>query len=169
MDNGESGEIHQFAGLSRDHIEERLGASNHFRGRVAEMCKAEVTTEDAVKGDKAVEQLIENTVMQLRGIIGTREDSPVLPWLVEHAGSIRSKCQKGRDVRTPFEGLHGNKPSPQFVLFGEKVLARHTSTEPVNRINSRFQFGIWPGMRNNSAECVIGNVGGVFRAIRVSV
>ena len=55
MDNGESGEIHQFAGLSRDHIEERLGASNHFRSRVAEMCKAEVTTEDAVKGDKAVE------------------------------------------------------------------------------------------------------------------
>ena len=58
-------------------------------------------------------------------------------------------------MRTPFEGLHGNKPTPQFVLFGERVLARHTSTEPVNRINSRFQFRIWPGMRNNSAECFI--------------
>ena len=34
-----------------------------FRTRVAEMCKAEVTTEDAVKGDKESNGLIENAVM----------------------------------------------------------------------------------------------------------
>ena len=40
-----------------------------FRNRAAEMCKAEVSTEDTVKGDIESNGLIENAVMQLRGII----------------------------------------------------------------------------------------------------
>ena len=45
-----------------------------------------------------------------------------------------------------------------------RILARKITTDPMNRTNPRFQYGIWPGMRNNSAECFIGNAGGVFRA-----
>ena len=42
-----------------------------FRNRVAAMCKAEVTMEDAVQEGKESNGLIENAVMQLRGIIRT--------------------------------------------------------------------------------------------------
>ena len=49
----------------------------------------------------------------------------------------------------------GRNRHHSFFLFGEKVLARHNSTEPVNRMNSRFQFRIR-----------LGNADGVFRAIR---
>ena len=42
-----------------------------LRNRVAEACKAEVTTEDAVKGDKEPNGSIENAVMLIRGIIRT--------------------------------------------------------------------------------------------------
>ena len=65
-----------------------------FRHRVAEMCKAEVATEDAVREDKPSNRIIENAVMLLLGVIrmirchtesGTpeelREDSPVMPWV----------------------------------------------------------------------------------------
>ena len=148
-----------------------------FRNRVAALCKAEVTTEDAVKGDKESNGLIENAVMLLRGIIRTikchiesrtqeslGDESPVIPWLVEHAGCILSRCQKGRDGKTPFERMHGKKPPQEFVPFGEKVLARRVTTEPRNRMNPRYQYGVWLGMRNNSAECFIGNADGVFRA-----
>ena len=31
-------------------------------------------------------------------------------------------------------------------------------------MNPRYQYGVWLGMRNNSAECFIGNADGVFRA-----
>ena len=71
-----------------------------FRNRAAEACTTEVTTEDAVKGDKESNGLIENAVMLNRGIIRTikchiesrtqeplSDDSPVMPWLVEHAGA----------------------------------------------------------------------------------
>ena len=72
-----------------------------FRNRVAAICKAEVTTEDAVKGDKGSNGLIENVIMLLRGIIRTvkchiesrmqeplNDDSPFMPWLVEHSGYL---------------------------------------------------------------------------------
>ena len=77
------------------------------RNRVAEMCKAEVTTEDAVNGDEESNEPIENAVMLLRGIIRTikchiesstqeplSDESPVLLWLVERARCILSCCQK---------------------------------------------------------------------------
>ena len=78
-----------------------------FRHRVAEICKAEVTAEDAVKGDKESNGLTKNAVMLIRGIIRTitchiesntqeppSDESPILPWLVEQTGCILSRCQK---------------------------------------------------------------------------
>ena len=89
------------------------------------------------------------------------DESPILPWLVDHAGCILSRCQKGRDGKTPFERLHGKRPTQEFVPFGEKVLAKQVSTDPTNRMNPRYKFGLWLGI---SAECFIGTADGVFRA-----
>ena len=87
--------------------------------------------------------------------------------MVEQAGRSLSRGQKGRDGKTPFERLHGQKPTQEFVPFGEKVLANHHRS----RINPWYKYGIWLGMRNNNAECFMGNADGVFRAreIRTSV
>ena len=90
-----------------------------------------------------------------------------MPWLVEHVASILSRCRKGRDGRTPFEILHGKKRTAEFVLFGEKVLARPISSEPLNRMNPRYKFGVWLGVRSNSAECFVGTADGVLRAREV--
>ena len=73
-------------------------------------------------------------------------------------------ARKVHDGKTPFERLHGKRPTQEFVPFGEKVLARQVTTGPRNRMNPRYQYGVWLGMRNNSAECFIGNADGVFRA-----
>ena len=87
-----------------------------FRNRVAEICNADVASEDAVKGDKLSNGLVENAVMLWRGssamlraahMKNSEETPPILPWLVEHAVSILSRCQKGRDSRTPVDRLHG--------------------------------------------------------------
>ena len=57
------------------------------------------------------------------------DESPTLPWLVEHAACILSRCQQGRDGKTPCERLHGKKPTQEFVPLGEKVLAKQTSID----------------------------------------
>ena len=117
--------------------------------------------------------------MLLRGVIrtikchvesctqkGLREDSSILPWLVEHAGAF---CPGVRRVETV--GRHSKdcmERSPQeFVPIREKVLARPISLEPLNRMNPRYKFGVWLGVRRNSAECFVETAEGVFRAREV--
>ena len=86
----------------------------------------------------------------------------------EHAGSILSTCQKDRDGRTPPERLHGKKPTQEFGPFGEKVLAKtNLLTDPMNGMNPRYKFGVWLGVRNNSAQCFVATGEGVFRAREV--
>ena len=132
------------------------------------MCNAEVATEDTVVGDKESKGLIENADVQIRGLIRTikchiesntqeplSDESPILLCLVEHAGCIFVKMSKGRDGKTPFERLNGKKRTQEIVPFGENVLAEQVSSDPMNRINLRWRFGIWLGMRQNSAECFI--------------
>ena len=94
--------------LSCDHIKERNGTSNHCGQKpCGGNVRAEVATEDAVKCDKQSNGLIEIAVMLIGGNLRTikchiesstqealRDDSLILPWLVEHEGSILSRCQK---------------------------------------------------------------------------
>ena len=85
------------------------------------MCEADVATEDAPNGDKQSKGLrtischIESSTQE-----ALRDDSSILPWLVEHAGCILFWCQKRRHGRTPFERLFGKNPSEESVPFGEK-------------------------------------------------
>ena len=81
----------------------------------------------------------------------TQDESLVLPWLVEHAGCIQSRCQKGRDGKTPFERLHGKKPTQEFVPFGEKVLAKPISTDPHEQNESQIQ--VWDLAWHTKQQC----------------
>ena len=60
----------------------------------------EVTTEDAVKGNKESNGLIENAKCHIESSTqeAVSDDSPVLPSLVEHAG-----CTLSRGRKTPVE------------------------------------------------------------------
>ena len=78
------------------------------------------------------------------------DESPILPWLVEHARCILSRCQKGRGWKTLLARLHDKKPSHACVPFGQKVLAKQISTDPLSTTNPRYRLGIWLGMRNHS-------------------
>ena len=120
------------------------------------MYKFLFSTEDAVKGDKE-----SNVAHRERDNVAAwnlsyncsatskagckkplNDDSPVMPWLVEHAGCILSRCQKGRDRKTPFERLHCEKPTQEFGPFGEEALARKIATDLMYRANPRCPNGI---------------------------
>ena len=47
------------------------------------------------------------------------------------------------------------------------MLARPISSEPLNRMNPRYKFGVWLRVRNNSAERPTWTAEGVFRAREV--
>eukprot|EP00973_Karenia_brevis_P045940 6361855-Karenia_brevis.AAC.1 len=46
----------------------------------------------------------------------------LLPWIVEYAGEIVTRCRKGDDGRTAYERLRGKAPSCRMMPVGEKVL-----------------------------------------------
>ena len=113
--------------------------------------------------------LKENAVMQLRGVIRTTkcriESSTLHQYCHGWLNAQEAFCpddRKKRDGRTPFERRYAKRPHEEFVPTGAKVLARPISTDPLNRMNPRYRFGIWFGVRNNSAECFVGTLEGVF-------
>ena len=77
-----------------------------FTNRVAETCNAEVTTEDAVKGDKPSNGLVENAVMLLRGVIRT---------IKCHVES----CTQGTPRRIPDFAVVGGTCGERFVQVPE--------------------------------------------------
>ena len=106
-----------------------------FRCGVAAGCRADVTTEDAVKGVKSHSERSD-------AVARNHQDCQVRHRKFHARCSHRqlihqrclgwwntqdiSTCEKGQDGRTTFERLHATRPHPEFVPFGEKVLARPT-------------------------------------------
>ena len=79
-----------------------------FRNRVADMCAAEVATEDAVKGDESSNGLIENagdadTWTHPNGQCHIESSTQKTTQRRIHLFCILSRCQEGRDGKTPFE------------------------------------------------------------------
>ena len=135
-------------------------------------CKAEATLEDAVKGDKPSSGSVENAVKLLHGVIRTRwRDSKKTLQSGRGWWNMRgASCPGARRVETFGRHLKDcieRSQHNEFVPFGEKVLARPVSSEPLNRMNPRYKFGVWLGVRNNSAECFVETAEGVVRAREV--
>ena len=115
--------------------------------------------------------LVEDAVMLLRGVIRTtkchvesctqeelREDSPNLAggwWNMRGAS-----CPGAR--RDEMVGPHLKYCMARSQHKKVYSLARPISSESLNRMNPRYKFGVWLGVRNNNAECFVGTAEGLF-------
>ena len=95
-----------------------------FRSRVADMCKAEITTEDAVKRDTESNGLVENTVMPIQNhqMSHWKLHTRTTQWRITHSAEVGGTCgmhlvqmSKGRDEKPPFKRLHGKEPLQELV------------------------------------------------------
>ena len=152
-----------------------------LRDSVSRKCNAEVITEDTPVGDHQSNGGIENAVKNIRGMIRTvrdaveesmgepiKDDSVLMPWLVEHAANLVTVCQVGRDGRTPHERLRGKRPPQALVPFGEKVLFQSLRQDRrANKAEPRFDYGVWAGIRIGGADVYILTPEGAVRARNV--
>ena len=113
------------------------------RRRATQSQPSSLSETESLKGDKPTNGLIENAVMQLRGIIRMTTCPPrkikfettrqrCHRWQITQENFL-SGCQNGRDWRTAYELLHGKRPPQHFVPSVEKVLAR-TEYEPQKQV-----------------------------------
>ena len=82
-------------------------------------------------------------------------------------GAFRPGARRVEMVGRHVKDCMARKPTQEFVPFGEKVLARPISSDRLNRMNPRYKFGVWLGVRNNSAACFVEKGEGIFRAREV--
>ena len=148
-----------------------------LREAVANGYPAEVTCEDAPKGDAhgqsngEAERAVQTIQGMVRTLVSHIEEktgqplgntSPVIAWAVEHAATLHllfSKDTELKDGLTPFQRIKGRAWHIPLPCFGEIVEFRkrtETKSEP------RWESGIYLGTRITSSEKIIGTAQGTF-------
>ena len=92
-------------------------------------------------------------------------DAIVLQWLVRWAAMLHSRYRRGSDGKTSYERQRGRKCSLEVIPFGEFVHYRKLSADDNrNKLESKWDEGVWLGHARGSSEVLIGTIEGVVRA-----
>ena len=96
----------------------------------------------------------------------------IMPWMVEHCGTLVNRCRVGIDGMTPFERLRGKPNKKNMVEFGDVVLymaVKSKKDKSKDKLNPKFEYGIWLGVHSRSNEDIVGTDQGVVRASTIKV
>ena len=112
-------------------------------------------------------QTIEGESRTLRSALETScgskigDDSVILTWLVEHAGTLHNLFHRSgemKDGKTPYSRHRGREWRVSIPPFGETV----EFLKRGHKFESRWQQGIFLGVKDNTTEKIVGNGSGVF-------
>ena len=115
---------------------------------------------------QTVEGQIRVMKLALEGRLGHRVDAEanVVTFVVEYASYLINRLEVGRDGKTAYERTKGKSASVLGLEFGEKLLWRKKAQAKLDKINSRWDFGIFAGVRARSGEFWVATKNGVFKA-----
>ena len=93
-----------------------------------------------------------------------RPSSPGLKWSITHAASILNRYCVNSDGVTPYEALHGQKPTLKVVEFGEQVFYS-VPKRLRSKLTKRWRIGTYLGLSSASNEHLVAtHVGNVIKA-----
>ena len=133
--------------------------------------------ENAVKGESQTNGPVENAVERIEGMVRTLKSAldarykaqvhprhPVLCWMVDYAGSLITRFNRGSDGRTPYERSTGKKWNISLPEFGECVLYKPLKGEEKgSKMEPRFYRGVFLGLQEATRLRWIGTDAGVVR------
>ena len=73
-------------------------------------------------------------------------------FIPEYASYLMNRLEVGKDGKVAYDRAKGKKPTVLGVEFGEKLLYKVKPTAKLEKINSRWEFGIFVGVRRRSGE-----------------
>ena len=85
-----------------------------------------------------------------------KADHPALPWMVMRAADPMNRYCKGTDGLTPYRRVKGNDFGGQVVEFGEEVLYMKPGIAGKDKLEGRWETGIWLGSTERSGETIVG-------------
>ena len=86
----------------------------------------------------------------------------IVMFIPEYAAYLLNCLEVGLDGKTAYERTKGKKPTVLGIEFGEKVLYKVKPSQKMEKINSRWEYGIFVGVRKRSCEIWIATQEKVF-------
>ena len=120
----------------------------------------------AEKAVQEIEGQVRALKLALEGRIGQKIDaeSRVVAFMAEYAAYLVNRLSVGKDGKTPYERNKGKKATVLGVEFGEKLLYKRKAQSKADKINPRWEYGIFVGVRAKSGELWIANRDGIVKA-----
>lgn len=118
--------------------------------------------ENAVKTTKGLCRTLRHSVEELHNIV-LGPQHPCLPFVVKYAGVLLTHGFVGKDGRTPYERMRGNRWRKSLPAFGEAVMWL-LAGEKRSRLVNRWGDGIFFGLLEEGPELLAGTEPGVLKA-----
>jgi len=141
-------------------------AKNGFQGQLI-LEKIPVGVSESKGEIERAVQTIEGQSRTLRSALETSygskigDDSVILTWLVEHAGTLHNLFHRSgemKDGKTPYSRHRGREWRVSIPPFGETI----EFLKRGHKFESRWQQGVFLGVKDNTTEKIVGNGSGVF-------
>ena len=84
-----------------------------------------------------------------------------MPWLIKHAALLINVCKVGEDGRTSWERRKGKRFKRQLPEIGECVWFLKALTEGKEKLDTRWEDGIFAGVREEAGEIYVMSSQGV--------
>ena len=129
---------------------------------------AKTIKECAPKYSKGSNGVVERAVQAVEQCIRTLKSSfderykvkvdiqhPVVTWLCDYASYLMNRLEVGADGKTAYERTKGKRAEVAGLEFGEKVLWKYLPTAKMQKMNARWGYGLFLGVRARSGEIVL--------------
>jgi hypothetical protein len=145
---------------------------NAIRFLVDDVCAARTgartIAEMVPKGSKGSNGIVERAVQSVEMCLRTLKSSldermrcrisvlhPINTWLCEYVSYMMNRMEVGSDGKAPYERIKGKRCEVPGLEFGERVLYKHHGGKRMEKINPRWGFGMFVGVRARSNELVV--------------
>ena len=141
--------------------------------RIAAMRTASTVVETTPKGSSSslgtAERYIRTLMTQVAALctqvqqqwgVEVKADSPLLPWVVNHAAWLLNRYQPYLG-ETPFHRVQGHEYRGEVYAFGQPLLVRKVESQ--SRLQPRWDAGIFLGKLTSSDEFVVATEAGIRR------
>ena len=110
-----------------------------------------------------MEGAIRTILLALEARIGRSIDCKerVISFMPEYAAYLANRFTVGEDGKTPYESMKGKKATVLGIEFGEKLLYKKKKWPKLEKMKSRWEKGIFVGIRKRSNEVVVATPGGI--------
>ena len=146
---------------------------------IKEMRESRTVIEESPVGSHQSNGIIERSVQgvegQLRvlksaleGRIGKRisAERRIVKFMAEYGAYLLNRLEVGKDGKTAYERVRGKKGRVLGVEFGEKLLWKVRPKEKLEKIQPRWEYGIFVGVKRKGGEVWVATKEGGMKAVR---